>query len=238
MPIHLRAEASQLAPIALLAGDPGRVERIAGRLMNAHCYNRHRGLLGFTGEHEGLRLSVQTTGMGSPSAAIVVEELADLGVKTVIRLGTCGGIGPGVRVLDIVIATASTPMDGTTRQYLDGLPFAPAADHGVVSALVEAARAGPRAFHVGTFVTQDAFYREEAAWERWAEFGVLATEMEISAIFTVAALRGMRAGAACAVLDLIRDRGTWVSDEDTRAVEEDLIDLGLRAAVALARGEA
>jgi purine-nucleoside phosphorylase len=210
---------------------------MAARLKDAECYNRHRGLLGFTGEDQGVRLSVQATGMGSPSAAIVMEELAELGVRTVLRLGTCGGIGPGVKVLDLVIAMASTPMDGTTRQYLDGLPFAPAANHEVVEALSAAARAGPRPFHVGTVVTQDAFYREEAAWERWAEFGVLATEMEISAIFTVAALRGMRAGAACAVLDLIRDRGTWVTDEDTQAVEEDLIDVGFRAAVVLAAGE-
>jgi purine-nucleoside phosphorylase len=172
---------------------------------------------------------------GSPSAAIVVEELADLGVRTVIRLGTCGAIAPSVDVLDIVIATAASPLEGTTRQYVAGIPFAPAADFAVVSSLVRAA-AGKRPFHVGGIVTQDAFYLEDAALNSWQALGVLATEMETSAIFTVSALRGMRAGSACLVVDRVNDPSTWVSESEQDVGIEDLMRIGLEAALALQGG--
>ena len=235
MPIHLRATPDDLAPTALLVGDPGRAERIAGGLSDARCYNRNRGLLGYTGEHAGLRLSVQTTGMGGPSAAIVTEELAEVGVRTVIRLGTCGAVAEAVAVLDLAVATASVPLDGATRQYLQGEPFAPAADFAVTHALVAAGEATSRPVHVGLFMSSDAFYREETDWTRWRDRGVLAVEMEAATIFTVALHRGMRAGAICLVVDEVRDRSTWASDDAIQAATEDLIAVGLRAAVALSR---
>ncbi len=235
MPIHLRCEPSDVAPTVLLVGDPGRARAIAEKLDGARCYNDHRGLLGFSGEYRGIEISVQTTGMGGPSAAIVVEELAMLGAKTLIRLGTCGGIGDGVGVVDLAIATASVPVEGTTPQYVDGAPFAPVADHRVTRTLVDASGAVGRTTHTGLFMTHDVFYQQGEDWERWRDRGVVAVEMEASIIFTVALLRGMRAGAVCLVVDRVADRDTWASDEQIAAGTEDLVRLGLEAGQALAK---
>lgn len=235
MPLHIRAEPSQLAPSVLLVGDPARAERIAAMLDGCEQYNANRGLLGYTGTWKGLRLSVQTTGMGGPTTAIVLEELADLGATTVIRLGTCGGVGEGVAVLDLVIATASVPLDGATRQYVKGDPFAPVATFAVTRALVDAASSLPRTTHTGLIVSEDAFYRQPDDWETWARRGVLAVEMEAATIFTVALHRRLRAGAACLVVDRVGERASWATDADIAAATEDLIALGLDAVVRLAR---
>lgn len=237
MPIHLRAAPGDVAPVVLLVGDPGRAERIAGMLDGATCYNRNRGLFGFTGVRGDLRLSVQTTGMGGPSAAIVVEELADLGARTLIRLGTCGAIGEGVGVLDLVISTAAVPLDGTVRQYAGDAPYAPAPDFGVTRALVEASRGLRRAVHVGLTMSHDAFYRQPGGWHAWRERGVIAVEMEAATIFTVAVIRGLRAGAACLVVDVVGDRESWASDDAIAGGTEDLVTLGFEAAALLAGGE-
>lgn len=233
MPLHIRARPGDVAPIALLVGDPARAVRIAGQLEGARAYNENRGLLGFTGSHGSRPISVQTTGMGGPSAAIVVEELADLGVQTVIRLGTCGAIAPRIGVLDIVIATAAVGADGTSRQYVDGDAFAPAASFAVTRALVDALTSVTRTCHTGLLVSQDAFYRHPESWETWRRRGVLAVEMEAAAIFTVALHRGLRAGAACLVVDDVSDRTSWASDEAIAAATGDLIALGLGAAALL-----
>ncbi|HEY7294315.1 MAG TPA: purine-nucleoside phosphorylase, partial [Dehalococcoidia bacterium] len=179
MPIHIHATAADLAPVVLLPGDPDRARRTAALLDAARCYNENRGLLGFTGTFRGRPLSVQTTGMGAPSAAIVAEELVMLGAKTLIRIGTAGGATERVQAGDVVIATASVPLDGTTRTYLAGEPYAPVADFAVASALVHAAAAANVTPHVGLVATGDALYAESAEHAaRWAARGVLAFEME------------------------------------------------------------
>ena len=130
--IHLRADAGDYAPLVLLPGDPNRATRIAeafdGGLEATRLVNDHRGMLGYTGTYRGKPVSAQTTGMGTPSLSIVVEELLRLGVTRLIRVGTTGGIGRGVRTADLVVATAATPGDGATATYLHGDPYAPAAD--------------------------------------------------------------------------------------------------------------
>jgi purine-nucleoside phosphorylase len=233
MPLHIHARPSEVAPIALLVGDPARAQRIAARLSDARLYSSNRGLLGFTGTHGGQRLSVQTTGMGGPSAAIVLEELADLGVITAIRLGTCGAVSRRVEVLDLVVATAAVPLDGTTRQYLDGEPFAPVADFDVTRALVDARSSVERPVHTGLCMTQDAFYRQSTDHHTWAARGVLGIEMEAAAVFTVALHRGLRAGAAFLVVDRVGERDSWATEADVAAGTEDLIALGLDAVTRL-----
>ena len=150
--IHLRAETGDYAPLVLLPGDPNRATRIAslfdGGLDAARKVNDNRGMLGYTGTYQGKPVSVQTTGMGTPSFSIVVEELLRLGATRLIRVGTCGGIGRGIHTGDLVIATAAAPVDGATRTYLHGDPFAPVADFGLTRALVDAAAAqGRQAVH-------------------------------------------------------------------------------------------
>lgn len=232
-PIHVRAEPGAVAPIVLLVGDPGRATRTAEIMGDAACYNEFRGLLGYTGTFEGVRVSVQTTGMGCPSAAIVCEELAMLGARVLVRLGTCGAVQPGMRATDIVIATAACPLDGTTSDYTNGEPYAPAATFRVVRALVDAAvEAGVR-YHTGLIATEDALYRVRAAWtERWQARGVLAQEMEASATFTVAALRGMEAGCIL-VASNHAGQHERLPDDELRPAIDAMIRIGLRAAVSL-----
>ena len=138
--LHLRAEEGDYAPLVLLPGDPNRATRVAGLfdggLDAARKVNEHRGLLGYTGTYQGKPVSVQTTGMGTPSLSIVVEELLRLGATRLIRVGTCGGIGRGIHTTDLVVATAAAPVDGATATYLHGDPYAPAADFELTRALV------------------------------------------------------------------------------------------------------
>ncbi|TAK55633.1 MAG: purine-nucleoside phosphorylase [Dehalococcoidia bacterium] len=232
-PIHVRAAQGDVAPIVLLVGDPGRATRTAEIMGDAACYNEFRGLLGYTGTHDGVRVSVQTTGMGCPSAAIVCEELAMLGARVLIRLGTCGAVQAGMRATDIVIATAACPLDGTTSDYTDGEPYAPAATFRVVRALVDAAAGTGVRFHTGLIATEDALYRVREAWaERWQARGVLAQEMEASAIFTVAALRGMEAGCIL-VASNHAGQHERLPDDELRPAIDAMIGVGLRAAVSL-----
>lgn len=202
-------------------------------MRDATCYNEFRGLVGYTGTFEGVRVSVQTTGMGCPSAAIVCEEIATLGARVVIRLGTCGAVRPEMGATDMVIATAACPLDGTTADYTEGEPYAPAATFRVVRALVDAASEAGVRHHTGLIATEDALYRVREAWTaRWQQRGVLAQEMEASAIFTVAALRGMEAGC---ILVASNHAGQHERLEDTalQPAVNAMIRIGLRAAVSL-----
>lgn len=189
--IHLRAENGDYAPTVLLPGDPSRATRVAamldGGLENTRLVNDHRKLLGYTGTYNGRPISVQTSGIGTPSLAIVVEELLRLGARRLIRIGTCGGIGAGIHTGDIVIATAAVPADGTTRTYLHGDAYAPAADFELTRALVDRARAMGVAPHVGLACSVDVFYNPDADYvSKWRSRGVLAFEMEAAALFYLA----------------------------------------------------
>lgn len=189
--IHLRAEEGDYAPLVLLPGDPGRATMIAGLfdggLDNARLVNQHRSLLGYTGTYNGVPVSVQTSGMGTPSFSIVMEELINLGVKRFIRTGTCGGIGRGVSTGDVVIATAAAPIDGATDTYLHGDRFAPAADFELTRALVDTARARGVEPHIGVVASVDVFYNTDPDYAtKWRGRGVLALEMEAAALFYLA----------------------------------------------------
>jgi purine-nucleoside phosphorylase len=231
-PIHVRAEPGDVAPVVLLVGDPGRATRTAESMQDVRCYNEFRGLLGYTGTWRDTRVSVQTTGMGCPSAAIVCEEMAMLGARVLIRLGTCGAIQAHMRASDMVIATASCPLDGTTLDYVDE-HYAPAATFRVVRTLVDLAEAAGVRHHVGVVATEDALYRVREQWvERWQARGVLAQEMEASAIFTVAALRGMEAGCIL-VASNHAGQHERLPDEELQPAIDAMIRIGLDAAVSL-----
>ena len=210
-PLHIRAQTGEVAPFVLLPGDPERATFIAETFFDApELYNRYRGLLGYTGTYRGMPVSVQTTGMGCPSLAIVVEELVQLGADTLVRVGTAGIIGENVAPGDLIVATASVPQDGTTRMYLRGEPHAPAASFEVTRALVEAAKVESATentpVHVGLIQTEDAFYATTPDdVEKLAARGVLAVEMEASALFLLGGLRGVRTGCALVASNRIGD---------------------------------
>jgi purine-nucleoside phosphorylase len=149
--------------------------------------NSHRGLLGYTGTYKGVPISVQTSGMGTPSMSIVVEELIRLGARKLIRVGTCGGIGRGIKTGDIVVASSATPVDGATRTYLHGDAYAPTADFGLVRSLVETAEKHGQKPHVGQVATVDVFYNPDSDYfSKWRSRGVLAFEMESSVLYYLA----------------------------------------------------
>jgi DeoD family purine-nucleoside phosphorylase len=195
--IHLRAETGDYAPLVLLPGDPNRATRIAelfdGGLDASKLVNDHRGMLGYTGTYKGKPVSVQTSGMGTPSISIVVEELLNLGARRLVRVGTTGGIGRGVRAADLVIATAAAPVDGSTTTYLHGDPYAPAADFELTRALVDAALAQGVQPHIGQVATVDVFYNPDEDYvTKWRSRNILGFEMEAAALFYLAS----RANAA------------------------------------------
>ena len=239
--IHLRAEAGDYAPLVLLPGDPNRARRISERFDagSAREVNAHRGLLGFSGTFNGTPVSVQASGMGTPSLSIVVEELLRLGARRLIRVGTCGGIAPGLRTGELVIATAACPVDGTTATYLHGEPYAPAADFALTRALVDAAAAAGIPTRTGLVASVDVFYNTDADYaQRWRDRGVLAFEMEASALFFLAARSGVEAGCALIVSDVLGDDVTTEEsylplDELDRAIDR-MIGVALEAGTSLA----
>ena len=219
--IHLRAEEGDYAPLVLLPGDPNRARRISERFDpgSAKGVNDHRGLLGFTGTYGGKPVSVQTTGMGTPSMSIVAEELIRLGAKRLIRVGTCGGIASGLKTGDLVIGTAACPVDGATTTYLHGEAYAPVADFGLTRALVDAAEAAGIPARTGLVASVDVFYNTDDDYaKRWRERGVLAFEMEASALFYLAARDGVQAACALTVSDVLSEEVT--TEESYLPLEE------------------
>ena len=196
---HLLVEDGAVNDLALVPGDPGRVERIAGHCEDVQrlAENREYALVNAT--YEGRDLTVCSTGIGCPSAAIAVEELAAVGVETLIRVGTTGALQSGIEIGDMVVATGAAKNEGTTERYED-VEYPAVADYGVLSALVDGAEANDESVHVGPIATDDAFYAETDEYVAdWEAAGLLAVEMEAAAVFTLARRKGLRAGAICTV---------------------------------------
>ncbi|MHB8294610.1 MAG: phosphorylase family protein [Acidimicrobiales bacterium] len=201
MGIYLRAEPGAYARGILVAGDPMRISRLAGRLDDCAVVTEHRGLLGYTGYHEGSQVSLQSTGMGCPSMAMVTEELLACGVETIIRIGTCSAFAEGVENGDLIVVTGSAAADGTTRSYAQGYPYVAVPDFELTAALAAAAAAQGAPFHVGPVVTVDVepHLRDPAA-AKWRDHGLLAVEMESATLFYLAMrerARGRNVSAAC-----------------------------------------
>ncbi len=237
MQLHVHTEPQRLAPYVLLPGDPGRAAFIAEAFLDdAELTTDNRGLLGYTGRYRGVPVSVQTTGMGCPSLAIVVEELIRLGARTLVRVGTAGVVADHLAPGERIVADAAVPGDGTTRQYLRGAPSAPAPSFAVTRALVDAAAAHGGA-HVGLIRTEDAFYATTPEdVPRYAAEGVLAVEMEAAALFLLGRLRGVRTGCMLVASNHIGDPA-FVAPEVLRAGVERMVRASLDAFVALAEAD-
>ena len=228
-PVHVRAEPGDFAESVLLPGDPLRAKYIAENFFeDAELVTEERGMLGYTGTHKGLPVSVQATGMGCPSAAIVTEELIQLGARNLVRVGTCGGFKRDLRLGDLIIATSATPSDGTVSSITRGLPYAPAAHFDIVHAAHHAAESAGRRTFVGPIVSSDLFYDpEESPAVLWGNLGVLAVEMEASAIFTLCAIHGVRAGCLLTVSDTIGEEIVRISDEELKNAVDNMMALAL-----------
>jgi uridine phosphorylase len=196
---HLLVEPGDLADVALVPGDPGRVDRIADHCDDSETIAENREYTVVNATYEGRELTICSTGIGSPSAAIAVEELAAVGVETFVRVGTTGALQSGIEIGDMVVATGAAKDEGTTKRYeSETVPAVP--DYEVLSELVDAAERRQAPVHVGPIATDDAFYAETDAYvEDWEAAGMLCVEMEAAALFTLARRKGLAAGAICTV---------------------------------------
>jgi DeoD family purine-nucleoside phosphorylase len=235
VPIHVRAEPGEYAEACLLPGDPLRAKYIAETYFdNPVQRNSERGMLGYTGEYEGKPVSVQATGMGCPSAAIVIEELIQLGVKRLIRVGTCGGLQPDLELGDLIVALTAVPADATARHYIKE-PHCPTADWELVHGAVHHAKELGQPMRVGPIVSSDVFYNpDDGQYGRWSDRGILAVEMEAAILFTLAAVKKVQAGCLLTVSDVV------VDGEFKRITEDELrgaVDRMTRVGLALATAE-
>ncbi len=196
---HIMCGVGDVSKYVLLPGDPKRVERIASFFDESHKVAEYRGYVTYSGKVDGVGISTCSTGIGCPSAAIVVEELAKIGGETFIRVGTTGSLQPDIEIGDIVIATAAVRADGTTRSYVP-IEYPAVADFQVLSALFQASRNTRQKVYCGIVMSSDAYYCENTTtMSQFSNANVLSVEMECSTIFTLAGLKRLRSGAILAV---------------------------------------
>lgn len=195
---HIMCGIGDVAKYVMIPGDPGRVEKIASFFDESAKVADYRGFVTYTGSVDGIGISVCSTGIGCPSAAIAVEELTRIGADTFIRVGTTGALQQDIQMGDLVVATAAVRGDGTSRNYAP-IEFPAVADFDVTNALFHAARESNWKVHLGPVLSTDAFYGDIENLKRWSKLDVLSVEMESSVIFTLARLRKSRAGAILAV---------------------------------------
>jgi DeoD family purine-nucleoside phosphorylase len=234
MPIHLRAEPDDYAPAVLLPGDPLRARRIAEEFMaDSVQVNGERGLLGYTGTFNGRPVSVQATGMGCPTAAIVIEELIQLGARRLVRVGTAGGLQPDLELGDLVVAISAVPADGTARTYVGGEPHAPTAEFGFTHGLIHAAKELGLKPRVGPIASSDTFYDPDPErHRRWASRGILAVEMEAAVLFTIGGIRGVQTACVLTISDLVGgEQFVRIGDDQLAQAVERMTRLALTAAV-------
>ena len=234
MTVHIGAEPGQIAETVLMPGDPYRARWAAEAFLEgAELVNEVRGMLGFTGHWKGNRVTIQGSGMGMPSLSIYANELIrDYDAQTLIRIGSCGGMQPQVKVRDVVIAmTASTitsPSSGIFRE----LNYAPCADWSLLQAAVAAAGRKGTATHVGGIYSSDVFYAERPDLdEQMVRHGILGVEMEAAELYTLAARHGRRALAILTVSDHLQT-GEALPSEDRERSFGDMVEIALEAAFA------
>jgi purine-nucleoside phosphorylase len=211
MSIHLEAKQGEIADFVLLPGDPLRAKHIAeNQLENAVCYNNVRGMLGFTGFYKGKRVSVQGTGMGLPSLMIYVNELIqDYGVRTLVRVGTCGGLREDVHVRDLLMAVSASTDSAVLSRTFNGMTYAPTADPDlIVKAYENAAKMG-FSMKSGNILSSDLFYHDPENGDMyaiWRRHGTLAVEMESAGLYLLAARYGIKALSLLTVSDHLLTR--------------------------------
>ena len=208
---HINMKEGDVGRYVLLPGDPKRCSKIAKYFDAPVLVADNREYVTYTGYLDGVKVSVTSTGIGGPSAAIAMEELVNIGADTFIRVGTCGGMNVDVMGGDLVIATGAIRMEGTSREYAP-IEFPAVADFGIANALVKAAENLNKKYHEGVVHCKDSFYGQHAPeskpvgyelinkWDAWLKMGTLASEMESAALFTVAAYRKVRAGSVFLVV--------------------------------------
>lgn len=235
MSIHIGAKKGEIAETILLPGDPLRAKFVAENFLeNPVCYNEVRGMYGFTGTYKGSRISVQGSGMGMPTLAIYVNELInEYGVKHLMRIGSCGGLQEDLDLHDILLAQCASTDSSMNRIRFNGMDFAPGASFRLLKTAYDTAGALDIPVKVGNILSEDTFYGEDRdGWKLWARYGVLAVEMETSALYTLAARFGVEALSILTVSDNLVT-GSLTSSEEREKSFTGMMRLALETAVAI-----
>ena len=233
MSIHIAAKIGDIAETVLLPGDPKRAKWIAENyLENFFCYTDIRGMLGFTGTYKGKRISVQGTGMGIPSISIYITELMkDYGVKNLTRVGSAGSYQKDIKVRDIVIPMSTSTDSNINNRRFNGANFSPTVNFELFRIALKVAEEKNIKIKAGNILTSDEFYNDNSDYyKKWADFGVLAVEMETAGLYTLAAKYKAKA------LSILTISDSLVSPEITSAEEREktfseMIELALETAV-------
>lgn len=219
MSVHIEAKNGEIAETILLPGDPLRAKWIAETFFeNPKCFNKVRGMLGYTGTYNGKRVSTMGTGMGVPSISIYANELiTEYGVKNLIRVGSAGSYQKHVEIRDVVLAMAASSNSGVNELRFGGANYAPTADFGLFMKAVESARAKNIPIKAGNVFSSDIFYEDDKeAFKLWSKFGVLCVEMEAAGLYTVAAKHNVNALAILTISDsLVTGERTTSKERET-----------------------
>ncbi len=232
MTIHIGAEKGEIAQTVLMPGDPYRARWAAETFLNnPELVNETRGMLGYTGRWNGHPVTIQGSGMGMPSLSIYVNELIrDYDVQTLIRIGSCGGMQPQVKLRDIILAMTSTSINTPSSGIFKELNYAPVADWGLLRAAVTACEAKGISPHVGGIYSSDVFYDERPDLNaEMVRHGILGVEMEAAELYTLAARYGRRALAVLTVSDHL-DTGEALPSDQREKSFGDMVEIALHAA--------
>ncbi|MBO9411534.1 MULTISPECIES: purine-nucleoside phosphorylase [unclassified Ruegeria] len=232
MTIHIGAEKGEIAETVLLPGDPYRAKWAAETFLDdVKQVNNVRGMLGFTGTWKGNRVTIQGSGMGMPSLSIYVNELIrDYGAKTLIRIGSCGGMQDKVNIRDVILAMTSTTLSTPSRGIMKELNFAPCADWDLLQAAATAAAAKGTPTHVGGIYSSDVFYDERPDLnEQMVRHGILGVEMEAAELYILAARHQCRALAVLTVSDHLLT-GEALPSSERESSFGDMVEIALQAA--------
>ena len=234
MTIHIGAKPGDIAETVLMPGDPYRAKWAAETfLQDPKLVNEVRGMLGYTGTYKGAPVTIHGSGMGMPSLSIYANELIrDYGAKTLIRIGSCGGMQPHVKLRDIIIAMTASSLSTPSSGMFKELNFAPCADYGLLSAAVAEARGKDIGLHVGGIYSSDVFYDERPDLnEQMVRHGILGVEMEAAELYNLAARYGVRALAVLTVSDHLQTGEALPSDQREKSFG-DMVEIALNAALA------
>ena len=216
MSIHIEAKEGDIAETILLPGDPLRAKYIAENFLeDVFCYNRVRGMYGYTGFYKKKRVSVQGTGMGVPSISIYVNELiSSYKVKNLIRIGSCGSMQSNVKIRDVILAMSASTDSSINKIRFKGLDYAPTANFTLLKNAYDIALAKGIKIKMGSVLTTDTFYNDNPdSWKHWANYGLLAVEMETAALYTLASKFKVKALSILTVSDSL------VTHEETSSEE-------------------
>jgi purine-nucleoside phosphorylase len=235
MSIHIGARPGEIAERVLMPGDPLRAKWIAeNHLEDAKCYSTVRNMFGFTGTYKGVPVSVQGSGMGMPSAAIYTHELLnEYGVKTLIRVGSCGALVDDMNLRDVMAANGACTDSNMNRMRFDGLiDYAPVADFGLLRTAVDVAESRGVHMRVGPVLAADAFYTDRPDLvDKLADYGVLAVEMESAALYTIAARFRARALTILTVSDHIKRHEAMPAQEREQTFAQ-MVEIALDTVIA------